>query len=68
MLRVCSADGCTILTLGELCAVHEPKPERTDWPRGRPFPELRGQAGKLHVAHVEAERLGHPDSVLELSP
>jgi hypothetical protein len=68
MLRVCSADGCTVLTLGELCSLHEPAPERTVWPRGRPFPGLSGQTGQLDLADVEAERLGHPDSVLELSP
>ena len=74
MLRVCSADGCTVLTLGELCADHEPAPARTDWPRGRPWPELRRQAalrsesGELDVADVEAERLRHPDAVLELAP
>jgi hypothetical protein len=67
MLRICSADGCTIRTLGELCSFHEPEPERTEWPRGRPF-ELRGQTGQLNIAHVEAERLRHPDSILELSP
>ena len=68
MLRVCSADGCKILTLGELCALHEPAPERTDWPRGRPFSGLGGEPRELDLAHVEAERLRHPDSVLELSP
>ncbi len=73
MLRICSADGCTIRTLGELCSFHEPEPERTEWPRGRPF-ELRGQTasggetGQLNIAHIEAERLRHPDSILELSP
>jgi hypothetical protein len=68
MLRVCSADGCTILTLGELCSLHEPEPERREWPRGRPFRTLGGQAGQLDLAHVEAERLGHPDPVFELAP
>jgi hypothetical protein len=68
MLRTCSADGCEILTLGELCAVHEPVPERKSWPRGRPYPELGRETRELDLADVEPQGLRHPNSVLELSP
>ena len=68
MLRVCSAPGCAILTLGELCAHHEQVPAGTVWPRGRPFRALSGEPGELDFADVEAERLRHPDAVLELAP
>jgi hypothetical protein len=36
MLRTCDLQGCDTLTLGSLCAQHEP-PVRGSFGRGRPF-------------------------------
>lgn len=37
MLRICRSDGCTTLTLGERCVLHEQQRLDRNLPRGRPF-------------------------------
>ena len=47
MLAVCTAPGCTTLTMGGTCVAHD-DPVTVVFPRGRPFaPERRESAGRF---------------------
>ena len=38
MLQVCNEPGCSTLTMGALCLLHEPPVGDRIFPRGRPYP------------------------------
>jgi hypothetical protein len=40
MLNQCRRPGCSVLTLGRVCAAHEAPVLRRVWPKGRPFSAL----------------------------
>ncbi len=64
MLQICDHPGCTTLTLGSLCLVHEPAVTPRRYPRGRPHP------GEPLVTAAVAARFGRfaPPADDELGP
>lgn len=56
LLHPCTAPGCRTLTLGILCAEHDPPPLRV-FPRGRPFTGLAAAGAVLVAVAQEDERV-----------
>lgn len=49
MLTVCPVPGCSTLTMGGTCVVHDP-PVQVTFPRGRPYVPEAGTSSALRLA------------------
>jgi hypothetical protein len=59
VLRVCTAPGCSTLTLGRLCIGHEPPVEPRRYARGRPYRlKEREVAGTLVASSAARQEPG----------
>jgi hypothetical protein len=62
MLHVCTAPGCTVLTIGPYCLAHEPVAEPRVFPRGRPY-RLKDREGLPAMVALPG-KTSEPDVVL----